>query len=252
VSRNPPALRVNTTWRRSSDSNPLSHANPEYPTYGLRGILGSFCFSILGRDMGEFVRTLHEQHGVRFHLGATAIGVEGREVRLSNGTAIKVDFIVAGLGVRPRVGLAEAAGLRVDRGVVVDAYLETSAPGIFAAGDIARWPDPISGEAIRVEHWVVAERQGQVAALNLMGERTPFAQRRPFSGASTTISRPTTSAMPSDWTSSPSRATSPPGIVLFATREADERSPSPRSSATRRASKPRPISKDGARSSGPY
>ena len=130
---------------------------------------------ILGHDIGEFVRALHEQHGVRFHLGATAIGVEGREVRLSNGTAIKADFIVAGLGVSPRVGLAQAAGLKVDRGVVVDAYLETSAPGIFAAGDIARWPDPISGEAIRVEHWVVAERQGQVAALNLMGERTPFA-----------------------------------------------------------------------------
>ena len=89
---------------------------------------------ILGHDMGEFVRALHEQHGVRFHLGATAIGVEGREVRLSNGTAIKADFIVAGLGVRPRVGLAEAAGLRVDRGVVVDAYCRDE-----RAGNLRRW-----------------------------------------------------------------------------------------------------------------
>jgi apoptosis-inducing factor 3 len=107
-------------------------------------------------------------------LQETASGMEGKRLTLKGGSSLEADFIVAGLGVRPRLTLAEAAALKVDRGIIVDAFLQTSAPGIFAAGDIARWPDRHTGQAIRVEHWVVAERQGQTAALNMLGRREPF------------------------------------------------------------------------------
>ncbi|MGD9968047.1 MAG: FAD-dependent oxidoreductase [Hyphomonadaceae bacterium] len=127
---------------------------------------------VLGPVLGGFIRDLHSDHGVQFHLGSTAEAYDGRGLRLSTGCTIEADLVVLGVGVSPNTALAEAAGLKVDGGMIVDAQLRTTNPAIYGAGDIVRYRDARTGQSIRVEHWVAAQRQGQTAAVNMLGGET--------------------------------------------------------------------------------
>jgi NADPH-dependent 2,4-dienoyl-CoA reductase/sulfur reductase-like enzyme/nitrite reductase/ring-hydroxylating ferredoxin subunit len=129
---------------------------------------------IMGDDIGRWVRRLHEQAGVVFHLGRGVLGWRDGRLALEGGETIAADCVVQGVGVRPRTQLAEAAGLKTDHGILVDEHLRASAPGVYAAGDVARYPDPRTGQKIRVEHWVHAERQGQHVARMILGDDAPF------------------------------------------------------------------------------
>jgi NADPH-dependent 2,4-dienoyl-CoA reductase/sulfur reductase-like enzyme len=127
----------------------------------------------MGAEVGRFVRQLHEERGVRFHLGAELRAIHPREVELAH-ARLPADLVVMGVGVKPRIDLARRAGLEVDGGIVVDSHLRASAPDVWAAGDVARYPEARLGTRIRVEHWQAAERQGQAVARDMLGLGGPF------------------------------------------------------------------------------
>ncbi|OMJ32488.1 (2Fe-2S)-binding protein [Sphingomonas sp. Sph1(2015)] len=138
-----------------------------------------------GPEVGAMIRNLHESKGVAFHLNRRIARWDGHVAMLDDGSEVTGDIVVAGIGVRPRVELAEAAGLDLAAkadggGVKVDAQLQTSDPAIYAIGDIANAPDPRLGHSIRVEHWVVAQRMGQWLARHFMGQASDCYQEVPF------------------------------------------------------------------------
>ena len=129
---------------------------------------------VLGPELGWMIQRLHEDHGVRFHLNDSVAAAGETSVALKSGPTLDADLVVVGIGVRPGVALGSWAGLKVENGIVVDETLRTSAPGVWAAGDVCRWPDPWTGQPIRSEHWVVGQRQGQTVARNMLGRQERF------------------------------------------------------------------------------
>ena len=136
----------------------------------------------VGEEMGRVCAALHDDHGVDLRLGAGVEGFEGsgrvQRVRLSDGTAVDADVAIVGVGVAPSTGWLESSGLALRDGVVCDATCAASAPGVYAAGDVARWRNPLFDDEMRVEHWTNATEQGRAAALNLLAgpaDATPFA-----------------------------------------------------------------------------
>jgi NADPH-dependent 2,4-dienoyl-CoA reductase/sulfur reductase-like enzyme/nitrite reductase/ring-hydroxylating ferredoxin subunit len=130
--------------------------------------------NVFGPELGKRLQRLHEEHGVAFHLGHSAVRIDDRTVWLEDGSALSAALVVVAVGARPNTALAARCGVVLNRGILVDRYLETSLAGVYAAGDAARWPDLRTGELTRFEHWVVAQRQGQVAARNMLGRLEPF------------------------------------------------------------------------------
>jgi 3-phenylpropionate/trans-cinnamate dioxygenase ferredoxin reductase subunit len=129
---------------------------------------------VLGDEVATVFRDLHSSHGVTFHFGRSVTGSADNSLTLDDGTLVPADVIVVGVGVSPSTELASAAGLAVDNGVLVDAALRTSAPDIFACGDIAHWENPLLGTRIRVEHWENARQSGIAAARSMLGQEVSY------------------------------------------------------------------------------
>jgi 3-phenylpropionate/trans-cinnamate dioxygenase ferredoxin reductase subunit len=135
-------------------------------------------FRVLGEAVGQCIADLHRAHGVRTILEDTVVAFEGTRrvarVVTKGGLRLECDFVVAGIGIEPVVDLLDGTGIHVDNGVVVDAYCQTSIPGIYAAGDVANHYHPVFERQIRVEHWQNAIKQGAAAARNMLGRAVPY------------------------------------------------------------------------------
>jgi 3-phenylpropionate/trans-cinnamate dioxygenase ferredoxin reductase subunit len=138
---------------------------------------------VLGAEVGAVYRDIHTDHGVQMLMGTGVEAFEGatsvERVRTSDGRVLECDFVVVGVGVQPRTELATQAGIAVEDGILVDEHLQTSAPGVFAAGDVANAQHPFYGERIRVEHWANALHQGPIAARAMLG-RADVYDRLPY------------------------------------------------------------------------